>query len=187
MKAIVKPKPTPDGEWKVGVSLVDKPEPNVVESTDVKIKVYAGAICGTDGGIYASKDSLRREMLKAPKPEVIMGHEFCGTIVDAGTKARESLAGLAITHGKALPAMKKFIGKRSAKQLSKDKEFLPLLGDQFHASAEMHVTDGTCYQCRLGEKHVCQNTVIRGVHDDGAFTSYVVLPAENIVLFPHGE
>jgi threonine 3-dehydrogenase len=187
MKAIVKERPVEGREWKRGLSLVERPEPGVESTTDVKIRVAAGAICGTDGGIYDSKDSLRREMLKAERSPVIIGHEFCGKISDAGTKAKEIIAQSVIRYGRGLKPVAKFIGRRNAKQLSKDKNLIDILGEHFYASAEMHVTDGTCYQCRLGERHVCQNTVIKGVHDDGAFASHVVVPAGNIVLFAEGE
>lgn len=188
MKAIFKHKPPPDGQaWKTGLRFGETAVPEIEESNQVKIRVVAGAVCGTDSGIYESKDSLRREMTKLTKPEVIIGHEFCGKIVDAGTKAREVLAGIMI--GKSGPdtVVKKYVGRKNAKQVARDKSFLEVLNDRFYSSAEMHITDGTCYQCRLGEKHVCQHTVIKGIHDDGAFAEYVVVPVENIVLFNDGE
>ncbi len=188
MKAIVKDKPPFDGQvWKTGLRLAEMPVPEIEESGDVKIRVVAGAICGTDAGIYESKESLRREMAKLTKPEVIIGHEFCGRIVDAGTRAKEVLAGMMIVKSKADPSVKKFVGHKNARQLAKHKNFLQLLHERFFSSAEMHITDGTCYQCRLGERHVCQNTIIKGIHDDGAFAEYVVVPVQNIVLFNDGE
>lgn len=188
MKAIIKDKPPVDGQvWKMGLRFGDVPVPEVEASNDVKLKVIAGAICGTDVGIYESKESLRREMAKLTKPEVVIGHEFCGKIVDAGTRAKEVLARMMIDKSKDDAVVKKFVGRRNAKQLSKDRSFLEILHDCFFSSAEMHITDGTCYQCRLGERHVCQNTIIKGIHGDGAFTDYVVVPVENIVLFNEGE
>lgn len=187
MKAIVKPRPVNGREWTEGLVLVERPVPEVTATTDVKVRVLAGAICGTDGGIYHSKDSLRREMLKAPRADIVIGHEFCGMIEDAGTKAKEVLARLAIEQSIGHPELEAIVGKKNARQLSIESGFTAFLQEHFYASAEMHVTDGTCYQCRIGEKHVCQHTVIRGVHDDGAFTAFVVLPCENIVLFRKGE
>jgi len=188
MKAILKDKPPLDNQvWKQGLRLGEAPVPEVEESNHVKLRVVAGAICGTDAGIYESKESLRREMAKLRKPQVIIGHEFCGKIVDAGTKAREVLAAMMIAKSKGDPVVKKFVGRKNAKQLAKDRHFLEVLHERFYSSAEMHITDGTCYQCRLGEKHVCQNTIIKGIHDDGAFTEYVVVPVENIVMFNDGE
>ena len=47
-------------------------------------------------------------------------------------------------------------------------------------SAEMHVACGKCFQCRIGEAHICQNVRIIGVDSDGAFAEYVVIPETNI-------
>jgi threonine 3-dehydrogenase len=47
-------------------------------------------------------------------------------------------------------------------------------------SAEMHVACGECFQCRIGEAHICQNVKIIGVDSDGAFAEYVRIPESNI-------
>ncbi len=52
------------------------------------------------------------------------------------------------------------------------------IGD--YVSAETHIVCGHCVQCMLGEKHVCQNTVILGVDTDGCFAKYIAVPQENI-------
>ncbi len=46
-------------------------------------------------------------------------------------------------------------------------------------SAETHIIDGTCYQCRTDRMHVCQNMEILGVDRDGVFAEYVSLPERN--------
>jgi len=51
------------------------------------------------------------------------------------------------------------------------------VGDK--VSAETHIADGTCYQCKTGRKHVCQNMQILGVDRDGVFAEYFTLPEEN--------
>jgi threonine 3-dehydrogenase len=45
-------------------------------------------------------------------------------------------------------------------------------------STESHVVCGACYQCRLGEYHVCSNDKIIGVSMDGCFAEYVKVPAK---------
>lgn len=55
------------------------------------------------------------------------------------------------------------------------------LVEGLYASAEMHVTCGTCSQCRTAQGHVCRNTEIVGFHRDGAFAEYVVVPTRNVV------
>jgi threonine 3-dehydrogenase len=47
-------------------------------------------------------------------------------------------------------------------------------------SAEMHIADGTCRACRMGQPHLCQNVRIAGIDQDGCFAEFVKLPAANI-------
>ncbi len=46
-------------------------------------------------------------------------------------------------------------------------------------SAESHVVDNTCFQCRINQRHVCQNTKILGVTRSGVFAEYVAIPEQN--------
>ena len=45
-------------------------------------------------------------------------------------------------------------------------------------STESHIVCGTCYQCRLGDSHVCARDKIIGISMDGCFADYVKLPAK---------
>lgn len=187
MKALVKSKPPASGPWPEGLSLVERPVPDLSSPTDVLVRVTAGGICGTDVGIYHSKDSLRASMSGIAPGGVITGHEFCGTIAGAGPRAAAILAGTVIAKYSGDRKLKKFIGRKTPSALARGGGFLEFLKDEFIVTAEMHVTCGECAQCRLGQFHVCTNTVIRGLHADGAFAPYVALPAGNIVLIRKGE
>ncbi len=44
-------------------------------------------------------------------------------------------------------------------------------------AAETHVPCGHCYQCGTGLQHICREMKILGVHLDGAFSEYAILPA----------
>ncbi len=48
-----------------------------------------------------------------------------------------------------------------------------------HVSAETHIADGTCYQCRSGKMHICENVQVLGVDRNGVFAEFAVLPAMN--------
>jgi len=48
------------------------------------------------------------------------------------------------------------------------------------ASGDSHVTCGRCYQCRIGEGHVCLNEAILGISIDGIFAEFVKIPAKNL-------
>jgi len=50
-----------------------------------------------------------------------------------------------------------------------------------YVSAEMHVVCGVCSPCRTGNGHICTRTKILGLHGDGAFAEYVVVPASNVI------
>ncbi|MCA9592243.1 MAG: zinc-binding dehydrogenase [Myxococcales bacterium] len=47
-------------------------------------------------------------------------------------------------------------------------------------AAESHIYCGVCYQCRVGDAHVCADDLIIGISYDGAFGDYVKLPAQVI-------
>ena len=52
------------------------------------------------------------------------------------------------------------------------------LGDR--VSGEGHITCGNCRNCRAGKKHLCPETIGVGVHRDGAFAEYLVIPESNV-------
>lgn len=185
MKALIKSKPIIGKDWEIGFKLKNIPIPKIKKG-EVLIKVFAGAICGTDVGIYNSKDSLRNTMLSAIENEITIGHEFSGTFFNADDIARKILAKKIIQRSKSNNEIKKLIKNFTINQLSKKNIFEKIIS-KFNLTAEMHVTCGKCYQCRIGEKHVCQNTIIKGVHDNGAFAEFVAIPAENILLYLKNE
>lgn len=43
---------------------------------------------------------------------------------------------------------------------------------------------GECYQCRMGEENVCQNTDITGVDRDGAYAGYIAVPESVVQTVP---
>lgn len=47
-------------------------------------------------------------------------------------------------------------------------------------SAESHIVDDTCYQCRVGDRHVCATARIIGISLDGCFSELVKLPAKTL-------
>jgi threonine 3-dehydrogenase len=53
-------------------------------------------------------------------------------------------------------------------------------------AAETHIPCLHCYQCRTGRQHTCENMQIIGVHVDGAFADYALLPASCAWKLPPG-
>ena len=50
------------------------------------------------------------------------------------------------------------------------------VGDR--VSSESHIACNNCQICREGNRHVCPNTKVIGVHQDGCFAEYVAIPEE---------
>ena len=74
MKAIAKVQAGP------GAQIIDAPEPQITKSDQIKVRVLATSICGTDYHIY----SWDRWAAGRVKPPRIIGHEFAGEIVEVG-------------------------------------------------------------------------------------------------------
>ena len=131
---------------------------------EVKIRVLATAVCGTDKSIYSSAKSegIRREMaryLASPSDyrPIVVGHEFCGIVEELGPGVHDM-----------------------AKALEAPEHLLIQKGD--YVTAEMHLSCGHCYLCRTGNEHICTAVKVKGVHLDGCFAQSVVVPYKNVIL-----
>jgi len=146
---------TTRGSWEStrGFELEDVPEPTLNESVNsadvdkVILKVHYAGICGTDRGIW-NRAAFKDQILGSIKSE-------------GGTRR-------ILGH--------EFFGEIVAMG-SKVNEVAPYplkVGD--FASPESHVVCNKCFQCKLGEKHVCTNEKILGISHDGGFAEFVKLP-----------
>lgn len=53
-------------------------------------------------------------------------------------------------------------------------------------SGEGHVVCGMCRNCRAGRSHMCIRTKGVGLHRDGAFAEYIVIPGKNVWVHQSG-
>lgn len=51
-------------------------------------------------------------------------------------------------------------------------------------SVDPVISCGHCYPCSVGKPNVCTSLVVLGVHRDGGFSEYAVVPAKNAWLVP---
>lgn len=82
MKAIAKTQAAP------GIALIDTPEPELRPGC-VKVRVERASVCGTDLHIY-KWDEWSAGRIKPPR---IIGHEFCGTILEVADDVTDRKAG----------------------------------------------------------------------------------------------
>ena len=187
MKALIKKKPVNPPAWYKGLELVEKPEPHVSVDRPIKLEIVSGGICGTDVGIYLGKESLAQAMSRISTSDVILGHEFCGMIVEIHDSAKRSLAELLLRHRPVQKAVAEYMNGKNIEVLADDPGLVDFLRKYFYVTAEMHFTCGECLQCRTGHEHVCKNTIGKGMHEDGAFTDFMVVPVNRLVLIERGE
>ena len=133
MKAIQVVKPR-DVRW------VDLPMPEITEANQVRVKVKAAGVCGSDIHIAHGTNVF------ATYPRII-GHEVSGEVESIGS----AVEGLAV-------------------------------GDL--VVLEPIAYCGECYACKNGRPNVCQNLQVYGVHRDGGFCQYIVVPASRLYKVP---
>jgi threonine 3-dehydrogenase len=86
MKALVKKQPCK------GINMEDVPIPKIGVN-DVMIKIKKTAICGTDLHIYMW-DDWSQKTIKTP---MIIGHEYCGQVVEVGSNVNNIKLGQRVT------------------------------------------------------------------------------------------
>lgn len=82
MKAVVKTRPGP------GFELIQVPVPEIGHH-DILVRTRATSVCGTDLHIY-NWDPWAANRIKPP---IIIGHEFCGDVVEIGSEVSEVRVG----------------------------------------------------------------------------------------------
>ena len=131
---------------------------NPADASSVIVKVQYAGVCGSDRGLWhraAFKEQFLGALERDGKTQRIVGHEFVGEIVEAGSMVQSLYA-------------------------DPDPQNSAKVQVGSLVSGDSHVTCGKCYQCRVGEANVCMNEAILGITIDGIFAQYVKLPAKNL-------
>lgn len=155
-----------DGKWEEtrGFTLADLPRPvldeaqNPADAAAVILKVRYAGVCGSDLGLWnrtAFRDMFQAALERDGKTQRVVGHEFVGEIVESGSMVKSLYS-------------------------DPDPNNLAKIEVGSLVSGDSHVTCGRCYQCRLGEGHVCMDEAILGISIDGIFAEYVKIPAKNL-------
>ena len=133
-------------------------EKNPEDALSVVLKIRYAGVCGSDRGLWyrtAFKDLVHDSLKREGKTMRINGHEFVGEIFQMGSMVERLYSDP---------------DPRNAAKIQ--------VGSL--VSGDSHVTCGRCFQCRIGEAHVCLNEAILGISIDGVFAEYVKIPAKNV-------
>lgn len=139
MKAVRKNHHAPGVDY-----VTDASEPPAPDAGQIKIRVAAASVCGSDVSIARYTAAGRAFNLALP---VTMGHEGSGVVVAVG----DGVTGFDV-------------------------------GD--HVALESHIACFDCYQCGIGNAHICENMRLLGLHVDGLFAEYCTLSARAAYKLP---
>jgi threonine 3-dehydrogenase len=146
--------------------------------------------------VWESSRGLRREEVPAPRLDEAADYRdaamalirprfsgFCGT--DRGIWFRRAMKDMIYDSLDRDRREQRVIGHELfgeivavGSQAARDLGYKP--GDM--VSTESHIICGQCYQCRIGDTHVCADNKIIGISTDGCFADLVKLPAR--LLWP---
>lgn len=151
MRALVFDKSKTDWESSRGFDLVDIPKPvldktNSAEDNHVILKVRYAGICGTDRGIW-NRVAFRDAILNTIDKQIENGGNSYRII-------GHEFFGEIMDVGSKVENVK--------------------VGDL--VSSESHLFCQKCYQCARGQREVCTNETILGIHQDGGLAEFIKLP-----------
>lgn len=138
------------------MELRDIPQP-ALQPHEVALRVGAVGLCGTDFHIYEGKanynfDANGRRIPLSEEAQ-ILGHEFCGTIVEAGKDVRDLNVGDRVIADQGLNC--------SSRGLSRNQ---------------------WCEYCVSGDSHQCLHYREHGIAgEQGALAEFIVIPAVNAI------
>lgn len=56
------------------------------------------------------------------------------------------------------------------------------IGDR--VTVDPNIVCHQCYFCKIGEEHLCENLITLGIHRNGGFAEYSVVPESNVFILP---
>jgi len=114
MKAVYKP------NREKGIKIVDIPVPNISKN-EVLVKIKKAAICGTDIHLYDWNNWCENVNAKNP---MIIGHEFCGEVVEVGSNVTLVKTGDLIAGETHIPCGKCILCRTGKQHICKDMKIL---------------------------------------------------------------
>jgi 2-desacetyl-2-hydroxyethyl bacteriochlorophyllide A dehydrogenase len=123
------------------------------------------------------KSPLSLEICEVPIPEIKKGNDVLIKVKAAGICGSD----IHIYHGKnPVATYPRVIGHEFAGEVVATGNEVTDLAIGDHVVVDPVINCGYCYPCSIGRPNVCFNLQVIGVHIDGGFREYAVIPRENI-------
>ena len=103
-----------------GIKIIDVPVPKISEN-EVLVKVKKAAICGTDIHLYAWNQWCENVNAKNP---MIIGHEFCGEVVEIGSNVTSVKTGDLVAGETHIPCGKCMLCRTGKQHICRDMKIL---------------------------------------------------------------
>jgi len=117
------------------------------------------------------------EICEVPMPEIKNGDDILIKVKSGGLCGSD----IHIYHGHNKSATyPRVIGHEFAGEVVSMGEGVKDLTIGDHVVADPVISCGTCYPCLVNRHNVCSNLKALGVHTDGGFREYIVLPQKNV-------
>ncbi|MBW2637319.1 MAG: alcohol dehydrogenase catalytic domain-containing protein [Deltaproteobacteria bacterium] len=129
--------------------------------------------------LYKVKEPLKIEEIDIPKPgtgEVLIAMKACGI---CATDVHTALDGTVPTAYSPIT-----LGHEPSGIISEMGNGVWGWNKGDRVAIHPQVTCGVCPQCREGHDGICTNARVLGMHREGAFADYLVIPVRNLVRVP---
>ena len=121
------------------------------------------------------------EIQDRPQPVITAGNEVLVKVKAAGICGSD----MHIYHGSSpVATYPRVIGHEIAGEIIEIGAHVVEFKVGDHVVMDPVIHCGTCYQCKIGRRNVCANLRVRGVHVDGGYQEYLVLPETSIHKIP---
>lgn len=117
------------------------------------------------------------EIQEVPMPDKIAAGEVLVKVKAAGICGSD----MHIYHGtNPLATYPRVIGHEIVGEVAEVGKEVDNLKVGDHVAIDPVVSCGECYPCRIGRNNVCKSLKVRGVHTDGGFAEYMVVPQKGV-------
>ncbi|WP_432403113.1 zinc-binding alcohol dehydrogenase family protein [Wukongibacter sp. M2B1] len=122
-------------------------------------------------------EPFKIEICDVEKPEIRTGKEVLVKVKAAGVCGSD----MHIYHGTSpVATYPRVIGHEVVGIVEEIGEDVSKIKSGDHVIVDPVVSCGKCYACKIGRQNVCSSLKVRGVHEDGGYREFMVVPEDSL-------